>query len=199
MIKVSSLFFSNNHAVRLNFHRFSALKYGIIKAFPRIADFGLYELYTDTQNDSEETTIKAYASSNTRSLLWNNRLIYVNAKVLRSLSVYASGILKLRGELLSFFPCKMGKDTKKYFKSKLEEAKCAGEIIHVELVVKLPTSIESKMYFITLTDQHTRLSYTAGMRKKSDTAVIVELHKKRIYVFNYFSEGIQYLHADVGG
>lgn len=131
--------------------------------------------------------------------LWHHRLIHANARVLKTINEHSREMPVLRGKLEVCHPCRLGKAHKKTFDYHFDKVDHPGEIVHSDLAGPLPTSTNGCKYFCTFTDQFSRFSHVAGIRKKSDVAELYEEYKALSHVKKFFPRRIERLHSDGGG
>ena len=84
--------------------------------------------------------------------VWHKRLIHANFKPQKPLENHAIGFPKLRGNLQVCHPCRLGKAKKKCFGSHFEATEYASEVVHSDLAVEMPLSIDGRKYLCTFTD-----------------------------------------------
>ena len=130
--------------------------------------------------------------------VWHRRLIHINNDSVGRAHQYSKDVPRLTGDLKRCHPCVQGKQTKKSFKSKFEEATHAGEITHSDLSQPGVTSINGAKYMCTFLDQYSRFVTIATIQQKSQTNQAYEEFKSS-YVSKWFKVGVTKTHTDGGG
>ena len=200
--KKNIVIFTSTEAVILRCTKFTADRKDIVAIIPRDPNTKLYTVaesgFHEELNDCLQQG-KAIKSMSKSISLWHNRLVHVGHSTLRNLHLHVDGFPKLQGNTKPCHPCKLGKATKKSFKSNFKPVQFPGEVVHPDLVGPLPVSLDGAVYVCTFIDRYSRYTHAVGIAKKSDVPEMFEDFKTHEHVKKYFKNGVVRLHTDGGG
>lgn len=187
--------FTKKNAVIMRIDGFDVDEEDVVMIANRDQKSGLYVLPRGSTEQKGFSTSKPLQNIE----LWHNRLVHIGERSLRDLHKHTSDVPIMIGEQPSCHPCKLGKATKKQFKSRFEPANYSGEIVHTDLMGPLPPAMNGTKYVCTFTDQYSRYSHVVGLQSKDEAVQAIEEYKQLGHVKKYFKNGIvERLHTDGG-
>jgi len=133
--------------------------------------------------------------------IWHRRMGHLNEDNVRKLAKMVDGMgIKVRTTVGVCEPCLEGKQTRQPSCKPATRAKETLELIHSDLCGPIdPTSYGGTNYYLSFTDDHTRMTQIYSLKKKSSANVLEKFKEYKAEVEKQTGKVIKRLRTDGGG
>ena len=143
-----------------------------------------------------ENVFSSIESSQNNTMLWHQRLAHLNMKDLMQVHKFADGVPKLSGSGDICRACRMGKAHKLPFHGHFERSANVGDLIHSDVIGPLGLSFPDRYrYVCTFLDDHSRFTFLAFLRHRSEVGSAFMIMKARLDSVNT-TRSVQFSRSD---